>query len=154
MIPPSIMKSFATVPAELIDLCRPHTWDDLTRAPQEGMRSIRDVLVHTMGTEHNWIRHVANGEPRQRLDPVAFGDLDSILSMWTPQRRATLEFVRKLTPEQRASRRPFPWNQHETASVEEIVWHVVTHEQYHRGQIFTRLALLGRRDLPDNDLLR
>ncbi len=28
------------------------------------------------------------------------------------------------------------------------------HEQYHRGQIFTRLALLGRRDLPDLDLLR
>jgi len=27
-------------------------------------------------------------------------------------------------------------------------------EQYHRGQIFTRLALLGRRDLPDYDLLR
>ena len=28
-------------------------------------------------------------------------------------------------------------------TVEEMVWHVVTHEQYHRGQIFTRLGLLG-----------
>jgi uncharacterized damage-inducible protein DinB len=32
--------------------------------------------------------------------------------------------------------------------------HVVTHEQYHRGQVFTRLALLGRHDLPDHDMLR
>ena len=39
-------------------------------------------------------------------------------------------------------------------TIEEIVWHVVTHEQYHRGQIFTRLAMLGRRDLPDHDMLR
>jgi uncharacterized damage-inducible protein DinB len=38
--------------------------------------------------------------------------------------------------------------------VEDIVWHVVTHEQYHRGQIFTRLALLGRRDLPDLDVIQ
>ena len=42
--------------------------------------------------------------------------------------------------------RPHSW--------EQLVWHVVTHEQYHRGQVFTRLALLGRRDLPDHDLLR
>lgn len=53
-----------------------------------------------------------------------------------------------LAPERGQSRRPFPWDAHETASVEEIVWHVVTHEQYHRGQIFTRFALLGQRHLP------
>ena len=48
----------------------------------------------------------------------------------------------------------FPWDQSQSVSIEEIVWHVVTHEQYHRGQVFSRLALLGRRDLPDYDLLR
>jgi uncharacterized damage-inducible protein DinB len=154
MIPPRILESFRTVPDELIGLCRPHVWDQLTVAPAEGMRPIRDVLVHTMSTENNWIRHVAQGHPRQRFQPEAFGDLDSILAVWAPQRWATLEFVGSLTPADRAARKPFPWDPNETTSVEEIVWHVVTHEQYHRGQLFTRLALLGRRDLPDRDLLR
>lgn len=118
------------------------------------MKSIRDVLVHMVSAEAYWIQHVVLGSPRQRLDPASFGDLDAILAAWAPQREATLALVRGLGPDQRLARRSFPWNQDESASVEEIVWHVVTHEQYHRGQIFTRLALLGRRDLPDYDLLR
>jgi uncharacterized damage-inducible protein DinB len=47
-----------------------------------------------------------------------------------------------------------PWDPAVTVSVEEIVWHVVGHDQYHRGQVFTRLAMMGRRDLPDQDLIR
>jgi len=118
------------------------------------MRPIRDVLVHLISSERYWIRHVVHGDPRKRLAPNTFPDLDAILNAWNPQRQATLAFVRGLSAEDQTSRRPFPWNREETASVEEIVWHVVTHEQYHRGQVFTRLALLGRRDLPDYDLLR
>jgi uncharacterized damage-inducible protein DinB len=154
MIPQRIIDAFATVPAELIGLCWPHRWEDLTRAPAEGMRSIRDVLVHTMGAEAYWIHHVVLRGPEPKRTPDVFTGLDAILKAWTPQRKATLKFFEQLTPDQRVSRRPFPWDQHQTASIDEIVWHIVTHEQYHRGQIFTRLALLGRRDLPDHDLLR
>lgn len=118
------------------------------------MRAIRDILVHLISAEQHWIRHVIHGDTRQRLDPNSFPDLDSILKPWQAQRSATMEFVRGLTPTRRQERRPFTWDAKETASLEEIVWHVVTHEQYHRGQIFTRLALLGRQDLPDYDMLR
>ncbi len=154
MLPTRILEGFKNLPGEMIGQCRPHTWEQLTTPPGAGMKPIRDVLVHVVGTEAFWITHVVQGHSRPRLDPASFGDLDTILTAWTPQREATLELLRNLTPEQRLARRPFPWNQAETATVEEIIWHVVTHEQYHRGQIFTRLALLGRRDLPDNDLLR
>lgn len=154
MVPPRIAETFARVPEELIGLCRPHAWERLTLPPGEGMRSIRDVLVHTVSAERYWIRHVIHGEPRQRLTPESFGDLDSILATWLPQRKATLEFLAGLTPDRRLERKAFPWNAKESASIEEIVWHVITHEQYHRGQIFTRLGLLGRRELPDYDLLR
>jgi uncharacterized damage-inducible protein DinB len=118
------------------------------------MRPIRDVLVHLIDAESGWIGHVIQGKPFNRLDPASFGDLDQILAVWTPQREATLALIGNLTSQERAARKCLPWNSAETASVEEIVWHVVTHEQYHRGQIFARLAMLGRRDLPDHDLLR
>lgn len=154
MLPPRILEGFKNAPGEIVGLCRPHTWGQLIAAPGEGMKPIRDILVHMVGAEAFWITHAVQGHPRLRLDPASFGDLNGILSIWTPQREATLELVGNLTPEGRLARRPLPWNQAETTSLEEIVWHVVTHEQYHRGQIFTRLALLGRRDLPDNDLIR
>jgi len=154
MIPPRILEGFKNLPRETVDLCRPHTWVDLTTPPREGMKPVRDVLVHMIHAEAYWIQYVVHSGERPRLDPASFGDLDAILRAWEPQRAATLAFVQDLTPEQRQGRRPFPWNAAESASIEEIVWHVVTHEQYHRGQIFTRLALLGRRDLPDYDLLR
>jgi uncharacterized damage-inducible protein DinB len=154
MLPPRIADGFKNVPVELVGLCRMHTWEELTTPPGEGMRPIRDVLVHLIAAEAWWIRHVVQGQPGRRLDPASFGDLDRILVVWAPQRNATLTLLHGLTPQERLSRRPLPWNPAETASVEEIVWHVVTHEQYHRGQVFTRLAMLGRRDLPDYDLLR
>jgi uncharacterized damage-inducible protein DinB len=154
MIPQRIAHALAGVPGELIGLCRPHPWLELTTAPAPGMRSIRDILVHLLDAEAFWIAHVAQGRPCARPDPAAFADLEAILVAWLPQRRATMAFLGGQRPETLRARRAFPWNAAETASVEEIVWHVVTHEQYHRGQIFTRLALLGRHDLPDYDMLR
>ncbi len=154
MIPPRILKTFRSLPNDLVGLCRPHTREQLTTPPTDGMRSLWDVLVHLAGVEAFWIGHVVLGHPRKKLLPESFKDLNDILSFWDQQREATISLVRTLTAEERTSRRAFPWDPDENASVEEIVWHVVTHEQYHRGQIFTRLALLGRRDLPDHDMLR
>jgi uncharacterized damage-inducible protein DinB len=154
VIPLRILEGFKNLPREIVDLCRPHSWVDLTTPPRDGMRPIREVLVHMIGAEAYWIQYVVLGGERPRLEPASFGGPDAILRPWESQRAATLAFVQGLTPEQLHSLRPFPWNAAESATVEEIVWHVVTHEQYHRGQIFTRLALLGRRDLPDYDLLR
>ncbi|MBI4278455.1 MAG: DinB family protein [Armatimonadetes bacterium] len=154
MLPPRIADTFARVPDELVALCRPHRWEQLTAPPGEGMRPICDILVHLIGAEAYWIGHVVRGGSRPHLSPEDFADLDAILSRWKPQREATLAFLAGLTPEAAAARRPFPWDASQSASVAEIAWHVVTHEQYHRGQIVTRLALLGRRDLPDHDLIR
>lgn len=154
MIPPRILSTFRSLPNELIGLCRPHTREQLTIPPADGMRSIWDILTHLVGVEARWIGHVVLGRPRERLLPEAFKDLDDILAFWNQQREATISLVGTLTAAERMSRRAFPWDPNESTSVEEIIWHVVTHEQYHRGQVFTRLALLGRRDLPDHDMLR
>lgn len=154
MLPPRIAETFASLPDELVGLCRAHSWEQLTTSPSEGTRSIRDILVHLIAAEAYWIGYVIQRKPRERIRPEAFADLDAILARWKPQRQATGEFLSGLTPQTRASRRPFPWDASQSASVEEIVWHVVTHEQYHRGQMFTRLALLGRQELPDYDMLR
>jgi uncharacterized damage-inducible protein DinB len=154
VLPPRIAEGFKNLPGELVGLCRPHSWEQLTTPPGEGMRPIRDVLVHLIGAERFWIRHFIQGQPWLRVEASSFGDLDRILVAWAPQREATLAVLRGLTPAERQARKPLPWDPAETASVEEVVWHVVTHEQYHRGQVFTRLAMLGRRDLPDYDFLR
>jgi len=154
MIPRQTLGYFTAVPDELLALCAPHRWEDLTSPPAPGLRSIRDILVHIVGAEQRWIHHAIAGQPKMSDRPEAFSDLDTIGRHWRPQRKATVALVQGLTAEAWHSRRPFHFDPSRTATVEEILWHVVTHEQYHRGQIFTRLALLGRRDLPDLDLLR
>lgn len=118
------------------------------------MRSVRDILVHLMENEAGWVGHVIRGVQRRRFDPVAFGSLDAVMAEWHPLRAATAVTILGLTEAERESRRPLPWDTSKSVSVEEVVWHLVSHEQYHRGQVFTRLALLGRRDLPDHDLIR
>jgi uncharacterized damage-inducible protein DinB len=153
MLPPLIAAAFRSGPTDLVGVCRSHPWDQLTAPPGEGLRSVKDILVHLMDNEAGWLG-VVRGEDRQKLDPAAFGSLDDILAAWAPLRAASAALILALTPEQRQARRPLPWAPSATVSVEEIVWHVVGHEQYHRGQVFTRLALLGRRDLPDHDLIR
>jgi uncharacterized damage-inducible protein DinB len=153
MLPPRIAAAFRFGPLDLIGVCRPHPWDQLTAAPADGLRSVRDILIHVMDNEAGWTGMI-RGEDWRRFDPAAFGSLDDLLAAWAPMREASAALILGLTAEERQSRRPLPWDTSATVSVEEIVWHVVGHEQYHRGQVFTRLALLGRRDLPDHDLIR
>jgi len=154
MFPMRVIQAVKNLPNELTTLCCQHAWAGLTLAPANGMRSIHEILAHLIDAEAGWINHVVRELPRQRVQPGLFSSLDQIAQTWLPQREATLSWVQGLTANDLASTRPLPWNREELATVEEILWHFVTHEQYHRGQIFTRLALLGRRDLPDHDLLR
>lgn len=154
MLPPRIRAGFKTVPDEIVGLCRAHSWEQLATPAVEGIRPIADILLHMVRAEAFWFQHVVFGQPRPNTAPDASKDLDAILALWKPQRDGSLRWLEGLTDHDRADTRPFPWDQSQRASIEDIVWHVVTHEQYHRGQVFTRLALLGRRDLPDHDMLR
>jgi uncharacterized damage-inducible protein DinB len=154
VLPPAIAERFRTVPADIVAQCRPHSWEQLTSPPAPGMKSIREIMVHMMGTEHFWLRHVVEGKQLRRPNPAAFDSLESILTPWSAQRDATVSWLWTLEPAELSSTRMQPGTPGKSATVTDIIWHVVTHDQYHRGQIFTRLAFLGRRDLPDNDLLR
>jgi uncharacterized damage-inducible protein DinB len=154
VLPPLIADALRSFPADLVSVCRPHSWEELTRTPGEGLRSVRDILVHLMENEAGWVGHVIRGEPRRRFEPKVYESLDVILAEWEPLRTATVATILRLAQEVRESRRPLPWDASKSVSVAEVVWHVVAHDQYHRGQVFTRLGLLGRRDLPDHDLIR
>lgn len=154
MLPPRVADAFRSFPADLVSVCRPHSWEELATTPGDRMRSVRDILVHLMENEAGWVGHVIRGEPRRPFDPAEYGSLDALLGEWGPLRSATADTFCGLTREQREARRPLPWDASKSVSVEEVVWHVVAHDQYHRGQVFARLGLLGRRDLPDHDLIR
>lgn len=153
MLPPAIAETFRRVPEALVGLCRPHSWQELTTPPAPGMRSIKEILVHLMDTEAGYVVAVIHGFPWSPAGGAYFTTLDSILESWNREREYTTRFFSSLTPDQAKEPRAVPWLGR-MVTVADIVWHVITHEQYHRGQIFTRLALLGRRDLPDHDMLR
>lgn len=40
MLPPRIAESFQRVPSELVEVCRPLSWQQLTASPGPGMRPL------------------------------------------------------------------------------------------------------------------
>jgi|SRR5579872_6948478 len=154
LIPGRILEAFLTVPSDLVAVCRPHAWSELTQSPGSGMRSTRDIFAHLIEAEAYLLGHVVRGLPMPAVNAGAWVSLDDLLSVWAPQRRETVRWLGTVADDDVRSTREFLWVASGIASVGELVWQVVTHEQYHRGQIYTRLALLGRRDLPVRDLLR
>jgi uncharacterized damage-inducible protein DinB len=118
------------------------------------LRSVRGILVHLTGNEAGWVGHAIRGEPRRRSDPSAFDSLGAVLAEWQPPRAASAATIPGQPGDERGARRPLPRGASKSVSVEEVVWHVVAHDPYYRGQVFTRPALLGRRDLPHHDLIR
>src|SRR5262249_32761950 len=119
-----LVAAFRSGPSDLVGVCRPHPWDQLTAAPADGLRSVRDILVHLMDNEAGWLGLI-RGEGRRRFDPAAFGSLDDVLAAWVPLRDSSAALILGLTADERQSRRPLPWDASASVSVEEIVWHVV-----------------------------
>ncbi len=144
MLPAWIAARFGEAPRVLIDRCLPFPWSALATPPGPGTRSVRDILVHMVDSEALWIGHIARGQPYEELDPSRYADLEAIRRIWEPQRTATLAFTESLPMEEWSARRPLPadFGPGQTTTVEETIWHTVTHDFYHRGQIATRLALL------------
>src|SRR5438128_313266 len=108
VLPLAIADRFRTVPTDVIEQCRPHSWEQLTSAPAPGMKSIREILVHMMGTEHFWLHHVVEGRSLRRPDPATFGSPDSILTPWSAQRKATMSWLETLGPGELSSIRTQP----------------------------------------------
>lgn len=143
--------------ALLAEAIAPLREPDLEFRPSGKLRPLGDILRHILTTEEWWWRGGILGEPfevwrasnwdtltdeekaahRARRYPTLASILDGMQAVHAPvaQFLTTTEAV-LLCEKRRAT-----WGRENT--LRWIMWHLVEHDQHHRGQIFARLRLLG-----------
>lgn len=151
IIPEFVRKAMSERPFQLLDLCRKLPEGGFTSNPHPGVRSIRAILVHMMGADRHWVEFVVEGKPWPELDPAAFATPDDVERAFRPVRERTVAWMAALDETARSETRRIRWEPHEV-TLEQIAWHLVTHDFHHKGQVVTRLAMLGV-EVPDMDIL-
>ncbi|MEW6046760.1 MAG: DinB family protein [Bacillota bacterium] len=151
LIPGFVLKAMSERPFQLVDLCRklPDGW--WTWQPHPRVMSIRTILTHMMAGEEAWVLGVVRGETPPKRDPAAFASPDALEAVWRPVRGRTVEWLAGLDGSARTEIRRVRGTPPEV-TLEAIAWHLVTHDFHHKGQVCTRLAMLGV-EVPDLDII-
>lgn len=151
-IPELVFEALRKRPFQLLDLARKLPDGEYSRRPHPSVKSIHEILVHMLGAEEFWVYHVLQGGPRTKRDPASFPTPDALEESWRPIREETVAYLQSLKDEELARRVPLPWNPSASRTAQEIIWHLVTHEFHHKGQVCTRLVMAGV-EVPDLDLI-
>jgi len=132
--------------------------EDLDVRPAPDFRSIGDVLRHLITTEEYWWHGGIQGEPYARWraadwDRLGDHEKDARRRQRFPTVRSILEglsvahapverFLAELDAADLCEKRRSTWAQDNT--LRWMLWHLVEHDQHHRGQLYTRIRMLGR----------
>jgi uncharacterized damage-inducible protein DinB len=124
--------------------------EQFTRDLGGSFRSVRDTLVHIIGSEWAWLTYWKEPFPssafltdlwtrEDRLfDPSAFPDLAAVRLKWAEVERVQVGFVDQVTNESLPRMLPVGEKQ---ISLAYLMQHLANHSTYHRGQV----ALMMRR---------
>lgn len=150
IIPAVALQAMRERPFQLLDLCRKLPEGGFLWKPHPKVRSIRDLLVHMMHTDLFWVGHIVEGGAEPKLDYAAFTSPDQVEGAFRPVREHTVAWLASLGESARTETRRTRWPPYEL-TLEAIAWHVITHDFHHKGQVTTRLAMLGV-EVPDLDI--
>jgi len=130
---------------EVLTTC-PEVWERQfeTTSP---WNTIRLLLAHTVGAEERWITLRLQNLPipviyEQRASP----DQNGLYRDHRTLRAATYAYLERLTDAELEDDKPADlaqWENHLGLTRAEVLFHVLNHENYHRGQVITALQRFG-----------
>lgn len=104
-------------------------------ARRPGVFSVRDLLAHLMDAEDFWIGSVVLGGKHLKFAPESYPDVSTLRVDWDRIRERTGKVFASLTEELLRQTRTVPVEAGVTLEVDRILWHFLTHEIHHRGQV-------------------
>ena len=144
------------------------TAEEFTRDLGGSFRSVRDTLVHIVGSESTWLTYWIEPSPSSAFlpdlwtrhdalfNPTAFPDLAAVRRKWAEVEREQIEFVNRVThqslgespgqsfgqsPSQSLTRMlPVGTTQ---ISLAHLMQHLANHSTYHRGQVALMMRQLA-----------
>ena len=129
--------------------CEKLTPEQFLRPMGSSFSSVRDTLVHLVAVEWIWCSRWRGGSPN-KADAEAyaagkFPTLESIRQKWCDIEldvRDYLAHISEFDLERSITYTNLAGKQF-TYSLSQLLWHLVNHQTYHRGQITTLLRQLG-----------
>ena len=110
-------------------------------------KSVRQIVAHCVGAEERWIEMRIGGRALTAFyEERAAATVEALWADWDAVRAGTRDFYRRLDADclafQIAVQLP-QWDHHTHLSLEQILFHILNHENYHRGQVVMTLQRMG-----------
>ncbi|MFZ0961874.1 MAG: DinB family protein [Terriglobia bacterium] len=139
--------------------CATFPSEQFLRPMGNSFSSVRDTLAHLLVVEWIWLERWEGRSPA-REDTKAFAaekfpTLESLQAAWGPVEKGVRDFLRACSEERLSQPLSYTNFQGEvwTYPLWRILYHVVNHQTYHRGQIATLLRQLGATPLQTDYLV-
>jgi uncharacterized damage-inducible protein DinB len=127
----------------LLEAARPLSEDEVDRDLRNSFGSILGTLIHIFQADRIWLSRVA-GSPRLTLaDPGETWTIDSLRTAWTETHLGWIDWAASVSDVERILDYVNTAGKAYQMPLWQIVFHVVNHGSYHRGQITTMLRQLG-----------
>ncbi len=143
----------------LLDFCRDLPQDDFTNENAFGWGSIRHTLVHTADCYHAWLGSFLLLKTKEPLTPkneIKDVTLDDIVNRFGQADDYVKEVLDHFAGQMDETiSRKIPWRDGVdpiSMTPEKLLFHVVTHEYHHKGQVMAMVRQLGY-EPPNTDVL-
>ena len=130
--------------------------EEFTRDLGGSFHSVRDTLLHIVGSEWAWLTYWKEPSPSSAFlsdlwlradslfDPSVFPDIAAVQFRWVEVEREQVEFVNRVTAE--SLRRMLPVCETQI-SLAHLMQHLANHSTYHRGQVALMMRQLAAEPL-------
>jgi len=140
----------------MLDALDPLTPEQLNRDLGSSFKSIRETVAHLFSAEWAWYERWHGRMPSAPLSLDLFPDVPAIRQQWSAHESKVRAFVAGLddTGIDRTIDYTLLSGAVGSASIAQMLQHIVNHGSYHRGQVTTMLRQLGMTSVPSTDLIR
>jgi uncharacterized damage-inducible protein DinB len=127
----------------LLDAARPLSEEELTRDLGNSFGGVLGTLVHIFQGDRVWLARVS-GSPRTALvDPDETWTIDSLQSAWVDVHLGWIDWAGSVSDVREVLDYVNMAGEAKQLELWQVVFHLVNHGTYHRGQITTMLRQLG-----------
>ena len=129
--------------------------EQLARDLGSSYGSVRDTLAHILSAEWIWLERCRGVSPAAMLDPSRFPDVATLRDRWRTVEDGQESLLETLTDDALARVLRYTNTRGEVweYALRDVLYHVVNHSSYHRGQLTTMFRQLGARPIETDYLV-